>query len=340
MNRKRQLVTALVVLAVGVLLVWGFRARRGELASEAASDAPVISPRRLRPVSGPVGDEVGIILDPGVQMRLGIGTRALGTGTATAGMKLAGQLIADPSRITTIQAPIAGRLVAPSGHWPVYGERIAGGVVLAQVSDARPLVTPRGGTVTKVGAQPGEIVQAGQLLVELTDVSQLLARVVWRQDAPSVPPATVSIAPVSAGVGAPAAVQATLLGPAADVDSVTRALVYLYRTSGTWIGARPGIPIVATLLDRGAMLRGFVVPTDAVVQWEGLAWAYVRHGSGTFVRTRVDTRYPVAGGFLIDPAGLEGPVSQLRGADTIVVRGAQILLSEEFRAHETSGDAK
>ena len=327
-------------MVVVVVLVWAFRARRGELASEATSDSPVVNLRRVRPVTGPVGDETGVVLEVATQARLGIATRALGPGTASAGVRLAGQLIADPSRITTIQAPIAGRLVASLGHWPVYGERIAAGAVLAQVSDARPLITPRGGTVTRIGAQPGEIVQAGQLLLELTDVSELLARVVWREDAPAVPPTTVRVAPVVATVGAPPAVQATFLGPAADVDSITRAPVYLYRASGMWFGARPGVPIVATLTDPGTILRGFVVPTDAVVQWEGLAWAYARHGSDTFIRERVDTRFPVAGGWLVGGAGAGAPISQLTGRDTIVVRGAQILLSEEFRARTTSGDQK
>lgn len=337
MTGRRRIVTALGLLLVASLLVWGYRARRGELASEATGDAPIVSPRRLRAVRGPVGDEAGIVLDAAVQARLNIGTQALDAGSVSAGVRLAGQLIADPSHITAIQAPIAGRLVAV-GRWPVFGERVAGGTTIAQVSDARPMVAPRGGTVTKVGAQPGEIVQAGELLLELTDVTELIARVVWRADAPAVPPPVIRITPVSGSAGTPPAVQANYLGPAADVDSVSKAPVYLYRTSGTWIGARPGVPIVATLLDRAATLRGFVVPTDAVVQWEGLAWAYVRRGTDTFVRERVDTRHPVAGGWLIEPAGPEGAVSQLRGSDMIVIRGAQLLLSEEFRARVVSGD--
>ncbi|HEX9483353.1 MAG TPA: HlyD family efflux transporter periplasmic adaptor subunit [Gemmatimonadaceae bacterium] len=337
MTRRRQLTLAGIAVAIVALLVWGFRARRGELAAEAASDAPIISPRRVRIVSGPIGDEAAIVLDPAVQTRLGIETRTLHADAANSTIQLVGQLAADPSRVTTIQAPIAGRLVAVGGAWPVFGQRIAAGSTLAQVSDARPLIAPQGGTVTRVAARPGELVQPGQVLLEITDVSELLARVVWRAEAPSTPPVTIRISPVAPGLGTPSAVQATLLGPAAEADSVTRMPVYLYRTSGAWVGARPGVGVIATLRDQRSSLRGFVVPTEAVVQWEGLSWVYVRHGSSAFVRERVDTRVAVEGGWLVD-AGSGSAVSRLAGVDTIVVRGAQILLSEEFRARMSSED--
>jgi hypothetical protein len=87
--------------------------------------------------------------------------------------------------------------------------------------------------------------------------------------------------------------------------------------------------VVATLADAAARVSGALVPTEAVVQWEGLAWAYVRRGAGRFVRVRVDTDHPVDGGWLV--------TGGLTAGDTVVVRGAQQLLSEEFRARVTVG---
>lgn len=67
----------------------------------------------------------------------------------------------------TIRAPIAGKvvkvLVAP-GDTVAPG---AGVLVLEAMKMENELVSERGGTVTKVTAQPGQAVETGELLVEL-----------------------------------------------------------------------------------------------------------------------------------------------------------------------------
>jgi hypothetical protein len=339
-NFKQRSVLILTGLIIAVALVWAFLSRRGELASEKVADAPVVAPRRLHAVDGPLGSEAALVIDSSTLSRLGIETRPLVTATdASETISLAGELVADPGRTTTVQAPIAGRLVASAGHWPVLGEQIRAGQILGQVSDARPFTAPRAGTVTGVSAQPGEIVQSGQVLVQLTDLSQLLARIVWRADSPANAPATLALAPLGRAAPAPIGL-ARLIGPAADVDSLTRAPVYLYRVLRSWPGARPGAPVIAMSRAPGSGSRGVLVPTDAVVQWQALSWAYVQHGRGRFVRRRVDTSEPAPGGWLLlndsGPDQPRDPFSLSRG-DTVVVRGAQILLSEEFRA-QTHGD--
>jgi multidrug efflux pump subunit AcrA (membrane-fusion protein) len=75
---------------------------------------------------------------------------------------------------------------------------------------------------------------------------------------------------------------------------------------------------------------GALVPDSAVVQWEGLAWAYRAHGASRFERVRVVTDHPAPGGWVVN-----GP---LAAGDSVVVRGAEELLSEEFRARVTVGD--
>ena len=76
--------------------------------------------------------------------------------------------------------------------------------------------------------------------------------------------------------------------------------------------------------------QGTLVPDAAVVQWEGLAWAYRARGANRFERVRVVTDHPAAGGWVVS-----GP---LAAGDSVVVRGAEELLSEEFRARVTVGD--
>jgi len=328
-------------LLLGALIIFGFLKGRGESASEAQRDAPVNAPSRMQASDGPLGDEAAVVLDSVARERAGIVTSVLGGGSSAATIRLAGVLISDPTRVTTVQAPVAGRLTASRGSWPALGEYRAPGTVIAQVSDARPLALTRGGTVTQVSAQPGQIVQAGQELLQLTDFTQLLARIAWPPEATSTPPRRIMLAPLGGGVmsSSPAAyVSAYLVGPAADVDSVTRMPVYLYRTSGTWPGARPGASVMALLSDPATAAAGVFVPAAAVVQWEGLAWAYVQRADGhnrkRFVRRRVDTSKPVANGWLVTHGGALG----VHAGDTVVVQGAQDLLSEEFRSSLTVGD--
>lgn len=355
-TRRTRVRTWSVVLGVGVLAVGGALVVRGAREPAAAPRTAAPSPVHLQPASG----EVALVIDSAALHEADVATRPLGPASAASdalqggAIQLTGELVVDPDRVTAIRSAVPGRLTAAGSRWPALGDRIAAGAVLAQVSDARPLAAPRSGTVTRVGAQPGELVQAGQELLQLSDVTQPIARMVWRADAPS-PPATLLIAPLVApmsGVGggngaATARASARLIRLAPDVDSLTRAPVYLYRLTRGWSGARAGLPVTATVSgprvpssDRstspaGATTAGanttLLVPLDAVLQWQGLAWVFVARGPGRFVRVRVDTGRAVPGGWLVPAAAPHTP-NALAAGDGVVVRGAQQLLSAEFRS--------
>jgi hypothetical protein len=124
-------------------------------------------------------------------------------------------------------------------------------------------------------------------------------------------------------------VAARLVGPAPEADPVTRRPAYLYRAERAGPGATPGTPVVALVEGAGRATEGVLVPDAAVVQWEGLAWAYRRRAPDAFERVRVPTDRPARGGWIAGPP--------LAPGDTVVVRGAQELLSEEFRARVTVG---
>ena len=247
---------------------------------------PSDEPRRDTAVKNQAPASAGVALDTAARLRAGIATRPLSTGSGADVIRVSGTLIADPTRVTTIQAPISGRLAVAAGvQWPGYGQRVTAGAVLGQVSDARPLAADRGGTVTKVGAQPGELVQAGQVLLELIDFGEPMARVVWRANAPTPAPPTVRIAPLSAvsGGGTPgtAWITAHLVGPAADADSLTHLPMYLYRAPRGWPGAAPGTPVVVAIAAGGAPARGLfsLCLLAAVVQWGRTGLGLHRRGS-------------------------------------------------------------
>jgi hypothetical protein len=93
-------------------------------------------------------------------------------------------------------------------------------------------------------------------------------------------------------------------------------------------GLLPGLNVIVSL-PRASEPKGVVVPESAVVWLQGKAWVYLRTDPETFVRREVSPDLPGPdGGYIV--AGL--------AADTqVAVRGAQMLLSEEFRA-EVRGD--
>jgi biotin carboxyl carrier protein len=310
-----------VIIAVAAGVIYAYRSHGAATSGE--SDAPVVAPSRLVQQEG----RVLIRLDSAALRTAALRVAALRAGADAERVELRGEIVADPDAMTVVRAPVAGRLAPITGHpWPGYGDRVEAGVELATVSDARALTVPRGGTVTRVLARPGAIVQAGDPLLELTDFERPVVRVSWTDDAPPAPMATIRVmAPDAAATH-----MATLIGPAPEADPVTRRAAYLYRLDGPWAAARPGFLVRALVPSGNRVMRGVVIPAAAVVQWDGLEWAWLRLDAARYARIRVPTDRPVAEGWLAGPPWKAG--------DSVVVSGAEQLLSEEFRARVTVGD--
>lgn len=102
-----------------------------------------------------------------------------------------------------------------------------------------------------------------------------------------------------------------------------------YYTAAAASGALPGMELLARLPE-GEPVPAVRVPPQAVVWWRDRAWIYRRTGPGTFERVPIATDWPAPGGGYL--------VSGLPGGSVIVTRGAQLLLSEEFRSQIKVGD--
>jgi multidrug efflux pump subunit AcrA (membrane-fusion protein) len=318
--------TATVLLIVFILVAAGLAIRAGTGAGRQDDgrvnrEEPIVAPSRV------VADGEGarVRLDSAEARRIGLATAVLSSAAAVEGRRLTGQVVPEPERTVALRAPVSGRLSAVEGRaWPALGEWLQAGTAVGRVSDAQPLTAPLGGVVTRIGARPGEIVEAGQVLLELADNSRPVVRLVWPVDA-GRPRPHLTILPS----GEDGRIVATLIGPATEADPLTRQPAYLYRARARWSGAVPGTPVDAMMAE-GERAEGALIPDRAVVQWEGLSWAYFQRGAGEYARLRVPTDRPVPGGWLAGP--------HLRPGDTVVVTGAQELLSEEFRARVTVGD--
>jgi hypothetical protein len=290
-------------------------------ASEADREAPIVAPSRVVSVDG----EARVMLDSAEARRIGLSTVALRGASAGVGRRLMGQVVPEPERTVTLRAPVTGRLSSIEGRsWPALGERVTAGANVARVSDAQPLTVPFAGVVTSVGARPGEIVEAGQVLLELADNSRPVVRIAWPEDAGPARRRVIVLPPRGDD-----RIEGSLIGAASEADPLTKLPTYLYRASAGWSGAVAGTSVSVILPEQGTV-EGPLVPDRAVVQWEGFAWAYIQRGPGQYARVRVPTDRPAAGGWIAGPP--------LAPGDTVVITGVQELLSEEFRARVTVGE--
>jgi biotin carboxyl carrier protein len=315
------LAAGLGVFIIGLIQL--YRSHRAEGAREAEREGPVVPATRVEEAEG----RALVVLDTATIRRIGLRLARLQPARGPAYTRVPGEVIAEPERTSIVRAPVTGRLSSlAETPWPRLGVHLSRGQEIARVSDARPLTAPLSGTVLRVAAQPGEVVESGQVLFEIVDNSHPVVRIPWAATDGRSPPALLRLQPPDTAIQ----VGARLVGPAAEADPATRRPAYLYRAERRWAGAAPGTPVWALMTDTTADAGLVVVPSGAVVQWEGLAWAYVQRGPGRYERVPVPTTRPVTDGWLAGPP--------LNDRDSVVVTGTQELLSEEFRARVTVGE--
>lgn len=186
---------------------------------------------------------------------------------------------------------------------------------------AVPLEMTRGGSVVEVLAHPGEAVEAGQPLLRVTRFDKLLARV----DVPVGQ--TVEAGLKTASIVPLGYEQMPLTGEkvgfAGVVDQKTQGQPFVFRVSDASGALRPGLSVTAYLEIPGPARTGAAVPRAAVLWQAGKAWVYVQTEKEKFARREVALEDPASGGWF---------TRSLKPGDKVVTRGAQMLLSEEFKS--------
>lgn len=179
----------------------------------------------------------------------------------------------------------------------------------------------RGGTVTEVLAHPGESVEAGQPVLRVARFDKLLARV----DLPAgqtVAPGLTSASIVPLGYD-DKPLTGERVGFAASVDPKTQGQPFLFRVADSSGALRPGLSVTAYLEIPGPARSGAVVPRSAVIWQTGKSWVYVQTDQEKFARREVALEDPASGGWF---------TRSLKPGDKVVTRGAQMMLSEEFKS--------
>ncbi|MHB1677197.1 MAG: efflux RND transporter periplasmic adaptor subunit [Sulfuriferula sp.] len=120
---------------------------------------------------------------------------------------------------------------------------------------------------------------------------------------------------------------ASLLSPSPQSDPLLQGRSFFYCTD-TLLPVGTRIVAYLPMSDQG--MQGIFMPSSAIVWFGGQPWVYVQLDKDHFSRRTVSQQSPSDGGFFVTQGFKPGVA--------VVVKGAQLLLSEEFRAQIKTGE--
>ena len=336
-----KLLVAAAVVACSVLLGWGILAGRDEAAVETQRERAIKVPVR---VSGRNGDPV-ITLDAETQQRSGIETgvlpstphpeqlRAYGMVLDVARLiELSNNYANAKAQVQTAQAKLAMSKPAFERAEKLFNETHV--VSQAQLQAAEAAFGTDQASLAAAQAQVRTLTATayqewGSVLGKsLVDESPMIKALIERQSfllQITLPPGVIlSSPPVTASIeiGKAARGEITFVSPATRIDPKIQGLSFFYAAAAE-TGVLPGMNVLA-FLPSGKSVEGVGVPASAIVWWQGRAWVYRRTGDETFTRVAIATDLPAPGGGYV--------ANDVTKDAEIVTHGAQLLLSEEFRA--------
>lgn len=339
-RRFASLVTAgVITVIVAALLIWSFVASRGEADAEARRESPVQAPSRVSTQN----DATVITLNAKTQQQNGIEIATLVPAPfqpeirayasvldVTQSSGLGDSLVSLRTQLRTARAKAEASKAALDRARKLYGNNQD--VSLAQLqaaeaawrTDQAALTALETTALQQWGPVLGKSINDGSALVEkLIARRDLLLQVTLPSGRELSPPPATAYIQIDKTSRAPI----VLVSAAARTDPKIQGVSFLYLVSAQ-SGVLPGMNVLA-LLPSGSAIKGQIVPASAIVWWQDRAWAYRRTAASTFTRIEISTDHPAPGGGFV--------VTTLPNGAQIVTRGAQLLLSEEFRAQIQGG---
>jgi len=344
----------LVVLfgGLGALAISGFMEGRQEAAVEAERGEPIKPPLRVRL---PARGQPVVTIDAAAQRAIGLETivprpapyqdqvRAFGTVLDLASLTtLNTNYVEAVSQLQTAKAKLAASRPAYERARNLYEKNI-GNLVQVQATEAA-LV----GDKAAVEAAESKVRTLGATAIQewgpvigraLVTGAGLVNRLIERQEfllQITVPPGQSIDPPPTASVEVPGSArraEVRYISPATRTDPKIQGLSFFYVAAAN-NGMLPGMNARAYLVS-GKPVDGYVIPPSAIVWWSGRPWVYAKLDDDQFTRREIPTDMPVGreGEFVV-------PVSTFAEPEpAIVLKAAQMLLSEEFRAQiQVEGD--
>lgn len=349
MEHKKALkaVSAVAIIAgIIALLIWGFIEGRKELATEKERERPVKPPLRVSAVGG----ESVVTLDAGTQARSGIAVSPLskarhreevsGYGLVLDASELTAlynNLISTKAQIEKGEASLNAsgreyeRLKSLNADKNISDKALEGAEAVRR-SDEAALYALKESIRTfedSISQKWGKVVarwviEGSAPFKRLSGLDELLVQVTLPHGMEiNNPPALIHIQ----GAGS-AGISARFISPAPRTDPRIQGIGLLYIASGK--GIVPGMSVTASLPVGKNEVSGVIIPDSALVWWQGKGWVYVQKDSSRFVRREVPSDAPVESGWFAEKGFTAG--------ERVVVRGAQMLLSEEFRSEVQVGE--
>ena len=345
MNRKSLLVSV-VLIALVALLIFAFIQGRAEFAKEKEREAPVKTPSRVSMDAG----EPAVAIDSATQAKSGIRVAALKVNAtpleqqAYATVLLVQDLSDARNTYVSMKAQLektqASLNVARKDYQRLnelhnddrnVSDKVfqAGAATLkteeANVYAAQTAVQSAANTVAQ---RYGDVITAW-----LVNDMPTLKRVLQRQDVLIQVTYPVNASHITAPKtiriqnGENVFVTANLVARSPRIDPRIQGISYFYIAPAQMLV--PGMNVLAFLPTKNEA-QGVVVPQSAVVWWQGKAWIYVQKNGDRFARREIPTDQVIENGFVVR--------SGLTPNDRVVVDGAQLLLSEEFRSQIQVGE--
>src|SRR5579859_1118565 len=332
---------AVAIVALGALMAWGFLAGRHEAAEEAESEQTIKVPVRVSSENG----EPVIAVDAETQKRSGIETASLPSAPFQEQVRAYGMVL-DVARLTelsnnyanaTAQVETARAKLAMSQPAYERAQKLFNETHVVSQAQLQAAEAAFGTDQASLAAAQAQVrtytatayQEWGSVLGKsLVDGSPTITRLIERQDfllQITLPPGVVlktapAKASIEVGKGGRAAI--TFVSSATRIDSKIQGVRFLY-TAAAESGVLPGMNVLA-FLPSGTSVEAAAVPASSVVWLQGRAWVYRRTGQDKFARMEIATDQPARGGGYI--------VKDMPKDAQVVIRGAQLLLSEEFRA--------
>lgn len=345
MSRKSLVLTVVAVVAAG-LLIFAFIQGRAEFAKEQEREAPVKSPSRVSTVNR----ETVVSLDFATMDKSGIQVAAMTVETSTVEQRAFAAVLGVQDLADTRNAYATAKAQRDKAQASLDASR-KDYQRLKQLHDddrnvsdkafqvgvaalATEQANLQAAQVALQGAQNGGVQRYGDVIAGwLASDAPILKRVLQQRDvliqvtfplaaANTTPPKTIRVQ-VADNVFVPA----TLVARSPRIDPRIQGVGYFYVASGNALVPGMNVPV---FLPTKSEANGVLVPQSALVWWQGKSWIYVQRSPGQFARVEVLSDQPVANGFIVRQG--------LNANDQVVVTGAQLLLSEEFRSQIHVGE--
>ena len=190
------------------------------------------------------------------------------------------------------------------------------------------LSSPIAGVIVEVGAQPGAHVEPGQLLVRIVDLGRVLVRLDFPLSGSTTKiPASVEVE----SLDGPGRWRASSRGPAPNLEIGLQRASRLFEIVPTGQAGpphwQPGLFVRAVLDDPHATAKAAIaLPATALLVHQGRTLVYIEKRPGRYERREVEVFGRDGDVLYVAPDGW------LAREDRVVVKGAQVLLSEEFRS--------